>query len=100
MPSKPERGSRLDRYLGSACPKCGSSHAHRSHRRSVTDYILSLAGVWPYRCRKCRTPYRAVRWLRKLGVSKPWEMPSGSTVRPGGGVAAPGDRLAADSRQA
>ncbi len=34
------------------CPNCNSDRAHRSHRRSWKDYLGSLLGWYPYRC-KC-----------------------------------------------
>jgi DNA-directed RNA polymerase subunit RPC12/RpoP len=68
-------GDRIDHLLGVSCPKCGAKSGHRTHRRSLFDYFLSLAGVWPYRCERCRSAYRALRPLRKLGEDRPWSMP-------------------------
>lgn len=75
MPYRQEYGDRLDRRFGSACPKCGSMQAHRTHRRSLMDFMLSLSGVWPFRCRSCKTTYRAMRILRRLAEERPWAMP-------------------------
>lgn len=39
------------------------------------DFMLSLSGVWPFRCRSCKTTYRAMRILRRLAEERPWAMP-------------------------
>lgn len=75
MSQPQEHGGRLERCLGAVCPKCGSPQAHRIHRTTVKDYLLSFAGVWPYRCKRCRRFFRAVRSLRKLGERRPWALP-------------------------
>lgn len=78
MPSTQDYGDRVDRLLGSACPKCGSLNAHRCHRWSLIDYLISLAGVWPYRCKNCHGTFRASRRLRKWGEERPWSLPASS----------------------
>ncbi|OFV98344.1 MAG: hypothetical protein A3H28_17330 [Acidobacteria bacterium RIFCSPLOWO2_02_FULL_61_28] len=35
------------------CPECGKEQVHRSRRRTLSDYLLSLAGLVPYRCHEC-----------------------------------------------
>lgn len=75
MPALLEQGGRLERCLGAACPKCGSLHAHRSHRKTLSDFLLSLAGIWPYRCKRCWSAFRAMRVLRRLGGRHPWAAP-------------------------
>ncbi|MCL4793252.1 MAG: hypothetical protein KJZ84_01750 [Bryobacteraceae bacterium] len=78
MSFRNQSGDRIDHLLGAACPKCGSKVAHRSHRKSVLDFFLSWAGIWPYRCQRCRSAYRAIRALRKLGEERPWHIPAGA----------------------
>ena len=34
------------------CPRCGSGDARRSRRRGL-ERLLSLFGIWPYRCSAC-----------------------------------------------
>lgn len=36
------------------CPICKSDSARRSRRHTATDYVLSVVGVYPWRCRECR----------------------------------------------
>lgn len=67
---------RIDHLLGVTCPKCGAKGAHRSHRRSLFEYGLSLFDLWPYRCQRCRSPFRAFRFLRRLGEERPWSLPN------------------------
>jgi C4-type Zn-finger protein len=35
------------------CPICKSRDARRSRRQDATDYLLSVAGVYPWRCQSC-----------------------------------------------
>ncbi len=41
------------RRQGSICPKCGTSGVHRSHRKGLTERLLSLAGARVRRCHAC-----------------------------------------------
>src|SRR5260370_36541119 len=41
------------------CPACHASSIRRSKRRSVRDYLLSAAGILPWRCANCHTRFRA-----------------------------------------
>ena len=37
------------------CPRCGSTHVHRTKRGRILEYwLLSFFLVRPYRCGKCR----------------------------------------------
>ena len=36
------------------CPNCKTDRAHRSHRKRAREYLASLAGHYPYRCRNCQ----------------------------------------------
>ena len=35
------------------CPICKKSGARRSHRQTVADHVLSILGVYPWRCQEC-----------------------------------------------
>jgi proteasome lid subunit RPN8/RPN11 len=35
------------------CPKCGSKHLRRSHRKSLFERVSGLFGYYPYRCHEC-----------------------------------------------
>src|SRR5690348_13199108 len=41
------------------CPACKSSRCRRSRRRDLLDYLISVAGVVPWRCRACEKRFRA-----------------------------------------
>jgi hypothetical protein len=45
------------------CPRCSSDETRRSARRGI-ERVLSLVGVYPFRCERC-----AARFLR-LAVSE------------------------------
>jgi predicted nucleic-acid-binding Zn-ribbon protein len=40
------------------CPKCGSSEVTRSQRIDLTEKLLSLVNVYPYRCQKHTCKHR------------------------------------------
>jgi len=42
------------------CPVCNLDSARRSHRRSLKDYVESLVGIYPYRC-KCGKRFSTYR---------------------------------------
>jgi hypothetical protein len=41
------------------CPVCKQSDARRSRRHSVADYVVSVVGVYPWRCRECHARFHA-----------------------------------------
>ena len=41
------------------CPRCHSAKLRRSKRRSLVDYLVSAAGVLPWRCEKCEARFHA-----------------------------------------
>ena len=43
------------------CTKCQTDTAHRSHRVGLRERLASLAGYYPYRCRKCGHRFRGLR---------------------------------------
>src|SRR5437016_8596885 len=42
-----------------SCPVCHSANSRRSKRRSVPDYLFSLAGIVPWRCESCGLRFHA-----------------------------------------
>lgn len=43
------------------CPSCHSAVCRRSHRRGLTDHLLGLLGMRPWRCSACERRFRAWR---------------------------------------
>ncbi|MGB7438341.1 MAG: hypothetical protein WBR26_17370 [Candidatus Acidiferrum sp.] len=41
------------------CPICKGKEARRSRRQNIADYIFSLVGVYPWRCRMCEGRFYA-----------------------------------------
>jgi C4-type Zn-finger protein len=41
------------------CPVCKSKDTRRSRRQYTADYMFSIIGVYPWRCRKCETRFHA-----------------------------------------
>ena len=70
------------------CPKCRADHAHRSHRKGLTEHLASLFAFYPYRCDACQHRFlrfryelpevnaahetSAVRTLKATRASKQW----------------------------
>jgi hypothetical protein len=44
------------------CPKCGRSPARRTHREGVTERLLSLLYVYPFRCQVCGRRFLKLQW--------------------------------------
>jgi DNA-directed RNA polymerase subunit RPC12/RpoP len=51
-----------------ACPQCGSRDAHVSHRTGAAEWLRSLIGIFPLRCRRCKT-----RWSTSTWESAAWK---------------------------
>ena len=45
-----------------ACPQCGSKQLRLSHRRGFSQRLLSIAGIFPFRCRQCDHRFTAPIW--------------------------------------
>ena len=41
------------------CPICHHDGARRSRRRTLADYVLSVTGVYPWRCEGCHGRFHA-----------------------------------------
>jgi len=41
------------------CPVCKSKDARRSRRQFATDYLFSVVGIYPWRCRECHVRFHA-----------------------------------------
>jgi predicted RNA-binding Zn-ribbon protein involved in translation (DUF1610 family) len=48
------------------CPECGEEKVRRSRRRTLLDYLLSLSGLRPYRCRECNQRFYDYSRSRRL----------------------------------
>jgi hypothetical protein len=51
------------------CPNCKGTDIKRSHRRNLTERILSIA-VLPYRCEACNVRFFIPRWMAPLETAK------------------------------
>jgi hypothetical protein len=51
-----------------SCPKCGTRDVRVSHRASFAEQFRSLFGIYPLRCRRCRT-----RWETSVWESGDWK---------------------------
>ena len=45
--------------LSMNCPVCQAAGCRRSRRRSALDFVLSIAGVFPWRCAACESRFHA-----------------------------------------
>jgi len=45
-----------------ACPNCGSRRLRHAHRRTLSERLWSLVGVYPLRCRDCRLRFTERTW--------------------------------------
>jgi hypothetical protein len=41
------------------CPVCKQPGARRSRRHSLADYIVSVMGIFPWRCNECHARFHA-----------------------------------------
>jgi C4-type Zn-finger protein len=41
------------------CPVCKSKDARRSRRQYAADYIFSVFGLYPWRCKQCETRFHS-----------------------------------------
>ena len=44
------------------CPKCVGALARRSHREGLTEKLLSLVYVYPFRCQLCGHRFLSLQW--------------------------------------
>ena len=51
------------RHHGGICPNCGTPGVHRSHRKGLTERLLSLAGA---RARRCHACHACNGWFARL----------------------------------
>jgi|HubBroStandDraft_2_1064218.scaffolds.fasta_scaffold151898_1 hypothetical protein len=65
-PSKKASPEPLMRIL--CCPACRSLEARRSHRHGL-ERLLSLLGIFPYRCEDCLTRFLALKGGRPPSAS-------------------------------
>jgi hypothetical protein len=48
------------------CPQCRSADCHRSHRGGLVDFLCTLAGARPWRCKTCNRRFHAWRVAASL----------------------------------
>jgi hypothetical protein len=51
-----------------ACPQCGTRDVRVSQRQTFSEYFKGLLGIYPLRCRRCRT-----RWLTSTWAAGAWK---------------------------
>jgi hypothetical protein len=51
-----------------ACPHCGTRDVRVSQRQDFGEYFKGLLGIYPLRCRRCRT-----RWLTSSWAAGAWK---------------------------
>jgi hypothetical protein len=44
------------------CPLCVSRRLWRSHRRNRWERLISVVGIYPFRCEDCHYRFRAFSW--------------------------------------
>src|ERR1700732_3740954 len=45
-----------------ACPKCGTRDVRVSHRQTFAERFAAMVGIYPLRCRRCRTRWNTSMW--------------------------------------
>src|SRR5947209_20071495 len=51
-----------------ACPKCGTRDVRVSHRKGLGEFVRGIFGIYPLRCRRCRS-----RWTTSVWSSGDWK---------------------------
>jgi hypothetical protein len=41
------------------CPICKKIGARRSHRQTIADHMISIFGVYPWRCQNCQSRFHS-----------------------------------------
>lgn len=44
------------------CPQCGKDFVRQSQRQGAFEHLLSVVGVYPFRCQVCTHRFRAFEW--------------------------------------
>lgn len=50
------------RRMQLSCPQCGTRDVRVSHRQTFAELVRSLVGIYPLRCRRCRTRWETSVW--------------------------------------
>jgi hypothetical protein len=45
-----------------SCPQCGTRDVRVSHRQSLGEVLRAVVGIYPLRCRRCRTRWETSVW--------------------------------------
>src|SRR5258708_21603613 len=51
-----------------ACPQCGTRDVRVSHLRNLAEVAKGIVGIYPLRCRRCRT-----RWETSVWAAGAWK---------------------------
>jgi hypothetical protein len=44
------------------CPECSTEYVRRVRRRSITERLLSVVYIYPFRCQLCGYRFKILRW--------------------------------------
>lgn len=47
---------------GSTCPACGTCDVRSARSHGFSEHLLEFAGIYPLRCKRCETRFRARVW--------------------------------------
>lgn len=61
-------GLKLLAVLRAVCPRCGSTHAHRSPKKTPWDFVLGLVCVRVYRCERCQRRHHGWKLLKQFAL--------------------------------
>ena len=73
-------------FVAVPCPACGGTLARRSHRNGLTEAMLSVVYVYPFRCRLCAHRFLAVQWgvrYQRISQDSGDHRPVGTPARAG-----------------
>lgn len=45
-----------------SCPNCGTRDVRVAQRRGMGEYLRGLIGIYPLRCRRCKTRWETSAW--------------------------------------
>src|SRR5580704_2474788 len=68
-------GSSIRAMTPKICPRCGRNDVRESGRRGISDGLMALIGLAPYRCRACRNRFYRIPIGNGNGVQTAVEIP-------------------------
>jgi hypothetical protein len=64
-----ERWTMRARASSRPCPWCGSTAVHRQRSRHMYErFVVPVTFRWPYKCSRCRLPFKAFHFSMRLLV--------------------------------